>query len=65
VPNDFLLDMALRHFDFTEDQITQIKAAIPKVAYVANLVENHKTVINELIDIINMVAAQVAKKESQ
>jgi hypothetical protein len=65
VPNDFLLDIALRHFDFTDDQITQIKDAIPKVACLAGLIKNHKTVINELIDVANMASAQVAKKENQ
>lgn len=65
MPDDFMLDMALRHFDFDDQQIAQIKAAIPKAAYVAGLVKHNKTVLNELIDTFNMVAAQVAKKEGQ
>ncbi len=63
MPDDFMLDMALRHFQFNDQQIADIRAAIPKAAYVASLVKHNKTVINELIDIINMVAAQVAKVE--
>lgn len=59
-----MLDMALRHFEFDDAQIAQIKAAIPKAAYLVGLVKNHKTVINELIDVANMVAAQVAKREA-
>ena len=63
--NDFMLDMALRHFEFDDQQIARIKAAIPKVAYLSNLVKNNKAVINEMIDVVDMVAAQVAKKEQQ
>lgn len=62
--SDVLLDLALRHFDFTDDDIAKIRAAIPKAAYVANLIKNNKTVINELIDIAQMVSEQIAKKES-
>lgn len=63
--NDFMLDMALRHFDFNDDQIAKIKGAIPKFAYLAKLVKQNETVINEMINIVDMVAAQVAKKESE
>lgn len=60
--NDFMLDMALHHFDFTDDQIAKIKAAIPKFAYIAKLAKNNKTVANELIDVIDMIATQINKE---
>jgi len=63
--NDFMLDMALNHFDFSDEQKAKIVAAIPKVQYTANLIKQHKTLINDLIDVAAMVAAQIAKKEAQ
>jgi hypothetical protein len=63
--DDFMVDMALRHFEFDDAQMARIKAAIPKVAYVAKLVKLNKTVMNELIDVFEMVATQVARKEQQ
>lgn len=65
MPNDFLLNMALNHFGFDDTQKAKITAAIPKAAYLANLLKHNKTVINELIDVIDLVAAQVAKTEAQ
>lgn len=63
--NDFMLDMALRHFEFNDQQIAQIKGAIPKIAYLAHLVKTNKTVINQMIDVIDMVTAQINKQEPQ
>lgn len=63
--NDFFLNMALDHFEFDEPTKQRIKDAIPKVVYLANLLKHNKTVLNELIDVFNIVAAQVAKKEGQ
>lgn len=63
--NDFMLEMALNHFEFSEDQKTQIKNFIPKAAYLAQLVKSNRTVINEAIDIVEMVTAQINKAESQ
>ena len=63
--SDFLLDMALNHFEFDEPTKARIVAAIPKAAYVAHLVKQNKTVLNELIDVFDLVAAQVARKGQQ
>lgn len=63
--NDFLLNMALNHFEFDNSQRQRIAASIPKWSYAANLLKQHKSLINELIDVADMIAAQVAKKEAQ
>ncbi len=63
--NDFMLDMALNHFGFDDQKKEKIKAAIPKAAYLAQLVKSHKTVINELIDVVEMVTSQISKREAQ
>lgn len=60
--NDFMLDMVLRHFEFSDDQIARIKAAIPKAAYLVNLANHNKTVTNELIDVISMVLNQINRE---
>lgn len=65
VSGDFMLEMALNHFEFDEPTKARIRAVIPKAAYVADLLKHNKTVLNELMDVFNIVAAQVAKKESQ
>ncbi len=62
--NDFMVNMALNHFGFDDDQKARILAFLPKAAYIAALVKSHKTLINETIDIIEMVTKQVAKTEA-
>lgn len=59
-----MIDMALNHFGFDETQSARIKAAIPKAAYLAQLVKSHKTVINEMIDMVEMITSQIAKQEN-
>ena len=61
--NDFMLEMAMRHFGFDDNQIARVKADIPKAAYLAQLVKSHKTVINEMIDVVEMILTQVSKAE--
>lgn len=62
--NDFMLNMALQHFNFDETQSARIRAAIPKAAYLAQLVKSHKSVINEMIDVAEMITSQIAKQEN-
>jgi len=61
--NDFMVDVALNHFGFDEEQKARIKASIPKAQYVAALVKNNKTVINEMIDVMDMIFTQIKKVE--
>lgn len=63
--NDFMLEMALNHFGFDDAQKAQIKAFIPKAAYLAQLVKSNRTVINEAIDVVEMVTTQLAKQGAQ
>lgn len=41
--NDFMLELALRHFGFTDPEIAKIK-------YVISLVQHNKTVLAEVIE---------------
>ena len=62
---DFLESIGLHSEGFTDDQIAQIDAAKPKFAYLLNLVMQNRTVINEVIAVANMIAAQIAQHQKE
>lgn len=58
---DWMEEMGLEHFGFSDDQIAKINAAIPKAAFIAGLVKQYRTTINELFDVAEMVLDQMDK----
>ena len=62
---DFIESIGLHAEGFTDDQIAQIDAAKPKFAYLLNLIMQNRTVINEVIVVANMIAAQIEQHQKE
>lgn len=57
---DWMEEMGLHHFGFSDEEIAQIDAAIPKFKYVWDLVNHNKTVAAELFTVIGMILDRFA-----
>lgn len=57
--SDWMEEMGLHHFGFTDDEIAKIDAAKPKLDFVMTWAKQHKTILNELIDVGQMIAKRI------
>ncbi len=62
---DWMEQMGLRHFGFNDDQISQIDAAIPKAEVILAFLKSHRTIVNELIDVAEMMTKQFAQFQKE
>lgn len=63
--SDFLENIGLHEQGFSDEQIARIDAAKPKAAFVMSWVKEHKTVLNELIDVAEMIASQIEQHQKE
>lgn len=63
--SDWMEEMGLHHFGFTDDQIAKIDAVIPKAAVVLQWAKDHRTILNELADVGEMIFTQLAKFQKE